>query len=79
MRSVEIEYRNPDLQSPVYLAGSFTDPPWRLLRMELKTNSEGEQVFSAPVWVNPDREYQFKFKLGDWDVWRVDENRPVGE
>lgn len=72
-----ITYSSPGTEPPVYLAGSFTEPPWVAREMEYTQQADGEFVFTQQVHIAPDREYQFKFRKGD-NEWVVDENNPVG-
>jgi hypothetical protein len=32
-RIVRIEYRRLDIKSPIFVAGAFTNPPWKLQKM----------------------------------------------
>lgn len=79
MRSLQIEYRATDVEGPVFLAGSFTDPPWTLQQMQRVFNDQRRPIFAASVRIEPGQDYQFKFKLGTGDHWVVDESRPIGQ
>ncbi|KAI6785789.1 uncharacterized protein J7T54_006128 [Emericellopsis cladophorae] len=72
-----IIYRRPDILPPVFVAGSFSEPPWTPLRMEYALDMDGEYVFTRDVRLVPGREYQFKFRLGNMDIWVVSHRYPT--
>lgn len=76
---VTITYRNQiSTPPPVFLAGSWTDPPWLLHEMQSVPEGGSQSVYQALIHVQPGLEYQFKFKLGDGDLWVLDEDTEVG-
>ena len=79
MHSVYIEYVSADIPEPLFVAGTFGDPPWRLQQMQCVAGGDGLRRFVASVWVEPGRVYQYKFRPGSGDRWILDEKRPIGE
>lgn len=73
-----ITYRKQGTSSPVFLAGSFTDPPWLPQKMQPELGEDGQSTFKAQIHVEPGKEYQFKFKIGDGEWWVLDEDTPIG-
>ncbi|KAK5990224.1 hypothetical protein PT974_08490 [Cladobotryum mycophilum] len=74
-----IIYRNSEAQSPVFLAGTFTNPEWLLQEMEPSLDDHGQHVFKATVFVEPEKDYQFRFKMGHQEAWIIDESKPITE
>lgn len=74
-----VTYRCPGTEPPVFLAGNFTALEWGLQEMGYSRQEGGEYVFESRVFVEPGREYHFKFKAGREGPWLLDENRPTGE
>ena len=71
-----VTYTSPGTIPPVFLAGSFTEPPWTAQRMECTQRADGEYVFTRRIHIAPGREYQFKFRKGDHD-WVLDEDSRI--
>ncbi|KAG9254948.1 uncharacterized protein F5Z01DRAFT_62013 [Emericellopsis atlantica] len=74
-----ITYRKPDTLPPVFVAGSFSEPAWTPLHMEYALDMDGEYVFTREVRLVPGREYQFKFRLGNMDIWAISHRYPTSE
>ncbi|KAL7937660.1 P-loop containing nucleoside triphosphate hydrolase protein [Trichoderma chlorosporum] len=72
-----VTYRCPGAEPPVFLAGNFTTLEWGLQEMGCSRSEGGEYVFESRVFVEPGREYHFKFKTGKDGPWVLDENRPT--
>ncbi|KOS17095.1 hypothetical protein ESCO_006066 [Escovopsis weberi] len=73
-----IVYKHPEARPPVLFSGSFTTPAWLELEMEASMDEHGDRVFKATVLVEPGRDHQFKFKVGDAGAaWTVDESKPI--
>ncbi|CAK7207364.1 hypothetical protein SEUCBS139899_010174 [Sporothrix eucalyptigena] len=75
--AVEITYRSSDLQPPLWLAGSFSNPPWTPIEMQHKTAPNGEHVFTKAIYVKPGSSIQYKFRVGSGDWWVLDEGKPT--
>ncbi|KXJ94498.1 hypothetical protein Micbo1qcDRAFT_193650 [Microdochium bolleyi] len=69
-------YQKPGTQPPVYIAGTFSDPPWQPHEMEAAQNDDGEYLFtkSWPVEGGVDVQYKFRIGSGDWWVLNDDED-----
>ena len=74
---VSITFSKPGVQPPVYLAGSFSDPPWQLTLMQSTVGQDTEHHFRAEVNVEEGRAYQYKFRVGEGD-WILNEDSPAG-
>ena len=73
-----------DVKPPIYVAGSFTNPPWIRQEMEYismgdpgDTNHPEEYVYTGTVELPPG-EYEYKFCIGE-DRWICDEQAVKGE
>ena len=75
--AVEINYRSSDLQPPLWVAGSFSNPPWVPFEMQHVTAANGEHVFSKVIHVKPGTAVQYKFRVGSGDWWVLDESMPT--
>ncbi|KAL7789253.1 P-loop containing nucleoside triphosphate hydrolase protein [Trichoderma afarasin] len=71
-----VTYRCPGTEPPVFLAGNFTALEWGLQEMGSRQEG-GEYVFESRVFVEPGKEYHFRFKAGRDGPWLLDENRPT--
>ncbi|KAJ6446396.1 curved DNA-binding protein [Purpureocillium lavendulum] len=74
---VTISFRRPGTQPPVFVAGSFTDPPWQLRQMQCTRDDSGENHFTVQVSVQPGQEYTYKFKVGDDGDWVLDQHASI--
>ena len=74
-----IKYAKPGTQPPIYLAGSFSNPPWIPLPMQYTTDEHNEHEFFKEVAVEEGHDYQYKFRIGEGDWWMLNENSPVGK
>ena len=76
--TVEITYRSTDLQPPLFLAGSFSSPPWTPFEMKHRKTTSGEHVFTKTVQVKPGTtSVHYKFRVGLGDSWVLDETLPT--
>lgn len=73
-----ITYRHQGTEPPLFLAGTFTTVQWGLQEMGCSRDEGGEYVFESRVFVEPGREYQFKFKAGQHGPWILDEDKTIG-
>lgn len=71
-----ITYAKPGTLPPLFVAGSFSSPPWE--PQELHQDDEGSDSFSRTFSVVPGT-YQYKFRLGTGDWWVVDETQETGQ
>ncbi|EPE10247.1 hypothetical protein F503_05342 [Ophiostoma piceae UAMH 11346] len=75
--TVEITYRSTDLLPPLFLAGSFSSPPWTPLEMKHHKTTSGEHIFTQTIHVKPGTTVQYKFRVGLGDSWVLDETLPI--
>lgn len=75
--SVTVTYSKPGTQPPVYVAGSFSEPPWQLQEMEYTTEANNEHQFHKNIIVNEGGRYQYKYRLGVGDWWVLNEDLPT--
>ncbi|KAK0722733.1 hypothetical protein B0T26DRAFT_674406 [Lasiosphaeria miniovina] len=68
-----ITYQRPNTRPPIFVAGTYSDPPWQPEEMEYTTNAEGHHVFMKEVFAKPGSKIQYKFRVGTGDWWAVDE------
>jgi hypothetical protein len=75
---VAVTYSKPGIQPPIYLAGTFSHPPWQPQEMQHTINEQGEYAFTKEVEVEEGKEYQYKFRVGEGDWWLLNEDAPSG-
>ena len=87
MPRTTITFSSPGALPPVFIAGSFTEPPWN--PEELEHNTENGKLadisteqpdlrFYKAFDVPPGR-WQYKFRLGLGDWWVCDKHTEIGE
>ncbi|RDL34423.1 uncharacterized protein BP5553_07551 [Venustampulla echinocandica] len=74
---VTIKFAKPDVQPPVYVAGSFSDPAWLPQEMEYTIKGDGQREYVKDIPAEEGKEYQYKFRLGPGDWWILDEASPT--
>lgn len=72
-----IAYSKPGTVPPIFVAGSFTSPPWEPQELH-RNGGESSGSFSRAFSVDPGT-YQYKFRLGTGDWWVVDEAQETGQ
>jgi hypothetical protein len=90
MHHVRITYAHTGSVPPVYLAGSFTTPPWEPQEMQY-TELQSKEVESGEGGQQAQPEYEFykeldvkegqwqyRFRVGQGDLWVLDRNAPTG-
>ncbi|CAK7268637.1 hypothetical protein SEPCBS57363_003194 [Sporothrix epigloea] len=75
--AVEITYNSTELQPPLWVAGTFSNPPWTPSEMLHRTTANGESIFSKTIHVRPGTLVQYKFRIGSGDWWVLDESQPT--
>lgn len=75
--ALEITYRSAELQPPLWVAGSFSNPPWTPLKMKHRMTPDGEHVFTKAIHAKPGAAIQYKFRVGSGDWWVLDESLPT--
>ncbi|KAI4144748.1 MAG: hypothetical protein LQ340_006543 [Diploschistes diacapsis] len=76
--SVTITFAGNDLHPPVFVAGSFTNPPWRPEVMEAvlpehRQKDYGQQHVYSKTFGVPEGRWEYKFRLGQGSWWVCDE------
>ncbi|KAK0630599.1 hypothetical protein B0T17DRAFT_488716 [Bombardia bombarda] len=74
---VTITYRKPGTQPPLYVAGTFSDPPWQPQEMDFTTDSQGEHVFKKKILGKPGSKVHYKFRVGSGDWWVLNDELPT--
>jgi hypothetical protein len=76
--AVKLSYQRVGTQPPVYVAGSFSEPPWQPVEMDQSMYNHREHHFTKEVMVPQGAEIQYKFRLGSAEDWVLDETAPTG-
>ena len=61
----------------MYVAGTFSDPPWEAHEMDYDTDDKGEHTFSQKFEGEPGSKIQYKFRVGLGDWWVLHEGMPT--
>ncbi len=75
--AVTIRYQRPGTTPPMFVAGSFTEPPWTVQELDHR-DVDGELVFSRGFRIKPGT-YQYKFRVAHSDWWVCDETHETGK
>ena len=75
---ITITFSKPGVQPPVYVAGTFSDPPWQSQEMGYTVDEQNNYIFHKEVRAEGGINYQYKFHIGDGDWWMVNEDVPTG-
>ncbi|XXG96602.1 hypothetical protein Hte_002890 [Hypoxylon texense] len=71
---ITFTYRKSGTYPPIYVAGSFSDPPWRPQEMDVQIDQHGGHLFTKTVMVEDGSEIQYKFRIGLGDWWALDDS-----
>ncbi|OTB08383.1 hypothetical protein M426DRAFT_7700 [Hypoxylon sp. CI-4A] len=71
---ITFTYQKKGTIPPMYVAGSFSDPPWDPQEMDVLIDQHGNNVFTKMVLVDDGSEIQYKFRIGPGNWWALDEN-----
>jgi len=77
--NAKFAFQKPGTQPPVYVAGSFSNPPWQPHQMEATQRDDGEYIFTKSWPVEEGVDIQYKYRIGDGDWWLLDESEPVAD
>lgn len=77
--NAKFAFQRPGTQPPVYVAGSFSNPPWQPHQMEATQRDDGEYIFTKSWPVEEGVDVQYKYRIGDGDWWVLDDSEPVGK
>ncbi|KAI0386121.1 hypothetical protein F5Y04DRAFT_116175 [Hypomontagnella monticulosa] len=70
---ITFTYQKTGTNPPIYVAGSFSNPPWQPQEMDVSTDEHGTHLFSKQVMVDDGSEIQYKFRIGPGDWWALDD------
>ncbi|ETS80625.1 hypothetical protein PFICI_08154 [Pestalotiopsis fici W106-1] len=73
-RQVVLTYQKPGTNPPVFVAGTFSNPPWQPQEMDSSVDEHGNHTFEKTVSVKSGAAIQYKFRLGTGDWWVCDDN-----
>ncbi|KAI0481618.1 hypothetical protein F4859DRAFT_427054 [Xylaria cf. heliscus] len=65
-------FRRHGAHPPLFVAGSFSDPPWQPLEMDASIDQHGDLIFTKQVMVDESSEVQYKFRHASGDWWALD-------
>ncbi|KAK3692936.1 hypothetical protein B0T22DRAFT_436155 [Podospora appendiculata] len=69
-----ITYQKPGTQPPLFVAGTFSDPPWEAYEMDYTTDANGEHIFNKEIWGKPGSKVHYKFRVGTGDWWVLNDD-----
>ncbi|KAM7204135.1 hypothetical protein V8F33_001770 [Rhypophila sp. PSN 637] len=75
--TITITFRKYGIRPPVYLAGTFSDPPWQHQEMESLTDANCGYVFVKRIRGEPGTKIQYKFRIGEGNWWVWDDDKPT--
>ncbi|KAI0883611.1 uncharacterized protein GGS22DRAFT_33693 [Annulohypoxylon maeteangense] len=71
---ITLTYQKNGTGPPVYVAGSFSNPPWQPQEMDVSIDQHGIHIFTKNIMVDDGSEIQYKFRIGSGDWWVLDDN-----
>ncbi|CAK4030350.1 Hypothetical predicted protein [Lecanosticta acicola] len=74
-RPVTIDFSAPELQPPVFVGTSLSDPEWQPVEMDAVRDDKAQWKFTKTFQAE-DGEYQYKLRLGPGDWWVCDDSKP---
>ncbi|RKF76721.1 putative pt repeat family protein [Golovinomyces cichoracearum] len=73
-----ISFSPKGAKPPVFIAGTFTNPPWQQLEMQsIELENSGEYRHEIRLDIFKGQDYQYKFRLGKGDWWDLNEEEPI--
>ncbi|EFX00305.1 hypothetical protein CMQ_7307 [Grosmannia clavigera kw1407] len=70
--SVKISYKSAEIHPPLFIAGSYSSPPWTPQEMEHSKTENGEQIFTKTIKGSPGTIVEYKFRVGTGDCAHVE-------
>ncbi|KAI0104949.1 hypothetical protein F4776DRAFT_483296 [Hypoxylon sp. NC0597] len=70
---ITLKYQKKGTTPPIYVAGSFSDPPWQPQEMDVSLDQYGDYIFTKRVLVDHGSEIQYKFRIGPGNWWALDD------
>ncbi|KAI4863044.1 hypothetical protein F4820DRAFT_390777 [Hypoxylon rubiginosum] len=71
---ITFTYQKNGTYPPIYVAGSFSDPPWQPQEMDVSIDQHGGHLFTKTVMVDDGSEIQYKFRIGLGNWWALDDS-----
>ncbi|KAI1384597.1 uncharacterized protein F4822DRAFT_367715 [Hypoxylon trugodes] len=71
---ITFTYQKKGTTPPIFVAGSFSDPPWHPQEMDVSIDQRGCHRFTKQVLVDDGSEIQYKFRIGLGNWWALDDN-----
>ncbi|KAI3336519.1 hypothetical protein HD806DRAFT_8717 [Xylariaceae sp. AK1471] len=65
-------FHQSGVQPPLFVAGTFSDPPWKPQEMDASIDQRGDAIFTKQIMVNESSEIQYKFRHASGDWWALD-------
>ncbi|KAI0816344.1 hypothetical protein GGR55DRAFT_685946 [Xylaria sp. FL0064] len=69
---VTFTFHRRGVHPPLFVAGSFTNPPWQALEMDASIDQHGDYIFTKQAMVDERSEIQYKFRHASGDWWALD-------
>ncbi|KAI0180950.1 hypothetical protein GGR52DRAFT_522301 [Hypoxylon sp. FL1284] len=76
---ITFTYQKAGTYPPIYVAGTFSDPPWQPQEMDVSIDQDGGHLFTKTVMVEDGSEIQYKFRIGSGNWWALDDNADTGK
>ncbi|KAI1110285.1 hypothetical protein F5Y14DRAFT_369110 [Nemania sp. NC0429] len=65
-------FHRSGVHPPIFVAGTFSNPPWQPLEMDASVDQHGDCIFTRQVMVDECSEIQYKFRHASGDWWALD-------
>ncbi|KAF2972194.1 hypothetical protein GQX73_g1463 [Xylaria multiplex] len=69
---VTFTFHRRGVHPPLFVAGSFSKPPWQPHEMDASIDQHGDFIFTKQVMVDECSEIQYKFRHASGDWWALD-------
>ncbi|KAI0527805.1 hypothetical protein F5B22DRAFT_640784 [Xylaria bambusicola] len=69
---VTFTFHRKGVHPPLFVAGSFTNPPWEPQEMTASIDQHGDYIYTKEVMVDECSEIQYKFRHASGDWWALD-------
>ncbi|GAP88513.1 putative pt repeat family protein [Rosellinia necatrix] len=70
--SLTFTFHRKGVQPPLFVAGSFSNPPWQPIEMDATVDQHGDFIFTKQVMVAENSMIQYKFRHASGDWWALD-------
>ncbi|KAI0426013.1 hypothetical protein F5Y09DRAFT_334489 [Xylaria sp. FL1042] len=69
---VTFAFHRKGVHPPLFITGSFSNPPWQPLEMDAFIDQHGDYIFTKRAIVDECSEIQYKFRHASGDWWALD-------